>query len=71
MLYTIQGHQPPTYFQSFSAVIGLLPVSDAFIYSNKLAAIFYPVQYRRNRLYFDVSLTSSHTRLISAGSKSM
>ena len=46
---------PPTYFQSLSAVISLLPASDAFIYSNKLAASSYPAPFSLIRAYFDIS----------------
>ena len=59
---------PPTYFQSFSAVIGLLPASDAFIFLNKLAAGFYPAPISRIRTYFEIFPISRHIRLLSAGS---
>ena len=54
--------------KSFSAVIGLLLALDPFVYSNKLAASFYSAPFSRIRAYFDISLNSRHTRLLSAGS---
>ena len=56
----------PTYFQSFSAIIGLLPASNAFVYWNKLAARFYTAPFYRIRSYFDIFLISAFNIITSA-----
>ena len=57
----------PTNFQSFWAVIGLLPASNAFVYLNKLAARFYTAPFhRRIRSYFDIFLISAFNIITSA-----
>ena len=66
-IYYSRQPPPPTYFQCFPTVIGLLQASEAFIYSNILAAS-YPAPLSRIRLFFEISLNSRHTWLISDGS---
>ena len=58
----------PVYFRTSVLESAYNSASDAFIESNKLAAICYSAPLSRIRSLFDISSTSRHTRLISAGS---